>query len=359
MAEESSYTLNCPACGSSLVFQPESGHLRCPSCKTEYAASDFSQEEIVERPLLACLNDEELDESAEHLRGTCPNCAGVTEFGENVVSGFCQYCKSPLVASDMSTRTIRPQGLVPFTVSRELAEKTFKSWLSGLWFLPGAAKKEVLSSPMTGIYRPLWTIDFRAYCDYSGRRGDYYYVTESRRVNGRTETRRVRRTHWTNVSGHVSLSFDDLLVYGSHRLSPELQAGLSPWDLSEATDYCEDRVLGFVEESYDLPLRSALDNARQQARPQIDASVERDIGGDCQRISHQDIWYDSLTYKLLLIPYWQGSFHYGKKEYVFAVNGRSGKAHGERPYSALKIACTVFLCAAVAFGVYWLYSQGG
>ena len=87
--------------------------------------------------------------------------------------------------------------------------------------------------------------------------------------------------------------------------------------------------------------------------------IRRDIGGDQQRINHLSTEHDKTTYKHLLLPIWSAAFQYRNKTYRYVINGRTGKIHGERPYSFVKIASAVALAASVAGGGAYVIEQNG
>ena len=72
--------------------------------------------------------------------------------------------------------------------------------------------------------------------------------------------------------------------------------------------------------------------------PAIDAAIQRDIGGDAQRIHAQQTVVDDIRFKHLLMPVWIGSYRFGGKPYQIVVNGQTGEVEGDRPWSAWKIA---------------------
>ena len=77
--------------------------------------------------------------------------------------------------------------------------------------------------------------------------------------------------------------------------------------------------------------------------PAIDAAIQRDIGGDAQRIHAQQTVVDDIRFKHLLMPVWIGSYRFGGKPYQIVVNGQTGEVEGDRPWSAWKIAFAVLL----------------
>lgn len=339
----------CPNCGSALVYDPKSQSVKCPNCGSVFDNDALSKNDnVVENDLTELLNGVELNEEPERLTIKCPTCGAESELDENLVAGFCSYCKSPIVASSRSKHTIRPHGIIPFSITQENAAQAFGYWVKSLWFAPNALKNVSLTKKLNGSYKPIWTFDFGIACNYTGERGTYYYETKTRVVNGKKETYKERKTRWWSVSGTVRHNFDDIVSYASRKRQPaSLQAGLAPWKLLSAVDYSEDIVRGFYEENYDFPIRNGLDEAKNEADKTIEDLIRKDIGGDEQRITSKHVRYYDLTYKQLLLPFWFASYHYNGKDFLYLVNGQTGKAHGERPYSVIKIVFFIIFIIAV------------
>ena len=354
---ENFYTRLCKNCGSALVFDPQKQKLVCPACGTEVEADEMKGENVVELDLMDTLKAiEQYNEDDDKLVVHCPNCGADSEFPANVVATHCHYCGTPLTGSTLSQRTLRPQGIVPFAITHDAAVMAFRSWLQSQWFLPNKAKKLKLEETMQGVYRPLWTFDFKTTTRYTGERGEHYYVTKTRRVNGKTETYQERRTRWYPAAGTVRVAFDDILVPASNRMSKKLQEECR-WHLGNVVDYSEDMIRGFEEESYDVRLRPAFEESKEKAKPSIQTAIRRDIGGDEQRISSMDTSYADLSYKLLLVPFWSATYRFKGKDYTYIVNGQTGAAHGERPWSVVKITFLVLFILIIVIGLYMMLSQ--
>ena len=56
--------------------------------------------------------------------------------------------------------------------------------------------------------------------------------------------------------------------------------------------------------------------------PEIRDTINRDIGGDHQRISSVDTEYFDVTFKHLLLPVWISAYLYAGQTYRFLVNAR-------------------------------------
>lgn len=80
------------------------------------------------------------------------------------------------------------------------------------------AEKAAQQESLVGVYLPFWTYDTQTERDYTGERGEHYYVT---RKNRGGEEERVRKTRWYRVSAHVSRFFDDVLVATSRSVDAE------------------------------------------------------------------------------------------------------------------------------------------
>ncbi len=73
----------------------------------------------------------------------------------------------------------------------------------------------------------------------------------------------------------------------------------------------------------------------------IDRTIRRDIGGDHQRIEYRDTLYRDEEYKGVLFPIYRAEFRWKGEDYIYLINGQSGRVVGERPYSAFKITLLV------------------
>lgn len=139
-------------------------------------------------------------------------------------------------------------------------------------------------------------------------------------------SRTVTKTRWTPAAGTVSRFFDDVLVLASQSLPQKVTEGLEPWDLAHLTPYQEDYLSGFRSEMYQVELGDGFERARAIMAPIIHRDIERNIGGDHQRIHAADTRYDAICFKHILLPVWLAAFRFGDKIYRFVVNGRTGSA---------------------------------
>ena len=182
--------------------------------------------------------------------------------------------------------------------------------------------------------------------DYTGQRGEHYWVTETyyerdQQGNQVQRTRQVRHTRWYSASGTVTASFDDVLIPATTSLPSERLAALEPWDLPELRSYDPAFLSGFKAQRYQVDLEQGFERMKNFIAPAIEDAVRNDIGGDEQRIDSLSTTYSEITFKHLLLPVYAGAYRYNSKLFQILVNGRTGEIQGERPYSFWKIALLV------------------
>ncbi|MCA9291695.1 MAG: hypothetical protein KDA25_11250 [Phycisphaerales bacterium] len=339
----------CGQCGADLAFAPGTSSLRCGFCGhlNEIERGLEPIEEIDFRQTVAALGA-----AAPHVDVTschCTTCGVTLDRPPDLASFSCPYCGSNIVVTAQTTRLITPQAVLPFRVERRAAEAAFHKWISGLWFAPGKLKRYARTERrLDGVYVPYWTFDSDTSTDYTGLRGDYYYVTRTVRVNGKTQTRRERRIRWSSARGHVKDRFDDVLVLASTSLPKAYADELEPWPLDGLAPYRDDYLAGFRAERYHVELDAGFVEGRAIMEQGIRRTVCRDIGGDVQRINELRIHHDTITFKHILLPMWISTYRYRDRVFRILVNACTGEVQGERPWSAWKIAGAVLAGLAVA-----------
>lgn len=348
----------CEQCGASLEYTPGSNSLTCPYCSHVNAIATVGEavEELDYRAALA--NSATAEDTVERLEVKCESCGASATLAPHIAADECPFCGTPIVKTGETRRVFKPRGLLPFKIKREEAGTAFRDWIQSLWFAPNALKVRAKQSErIQGVYIPYWTYDCQTGTQYTGQRGEHYWVTEMRpvTVNGKTEMRpqQVQKTRWYPASGFVRNTFDDVLVLASDSLPKEKTDALEPWDLRNVVPYQDDYLSGFKAESYQVTLESGFEYAKYKMDPVIRDTVRRDIGGDEQRIHQCATQYSGITFKHLLLPIWISAYRYHEKIYRFLVNGRTGEVQGERPWSWIKITLAILAGALLAGGIYF------
>ncbi len=359
---------SCAECGATLRFQPGAEALVCDHCGHVNPIEEFDDPAIEE-----AVREHDYEKAIEALREEstsidatfykCDACGAEATPPPEAMSIQCPYCGANIVDAARKKRVIEPQALLPFRVTRADATQAFRTWIQKLWFAPTALKKAPLDQDkLHGMYVPYWTLDTDAATQYSGLRGDYYYVTQTytTMVNGKPQvrTRQVRHTRWSPRAGNVQNQFDDVLVIASDGLPRDMARKLEPWDLAEFKPFATSYLSGFQAERYRIGLEDGFGICRELVRPVIRSTVMSDIGGDVQRITSMDTSYANIAFRHVLMPIWVSAYQHKGKVFRFLVNGRTGEVQSERPWSAWKIASLIIgivvAAGAIAATIYFL-----
>ena len=354
----------CAQCGASLAYAPGVDTLRCTHCGHEnsiVAANGPILEQDFRRALRELASTAPV---SDNLVIHCDSCGASFSFDTSTHAGLCPFCGAPAVAKTEQHRQLQVQALLPFKITRDQARAAFRTWLGKRWFAPSGLKDYARNdATLAGLYVPYWTYDAETTTTYEGERGDDYQVQETYRAieDGKEveRTRLVTRTRWTPTAGTVARFFDDVLVLASGSLPRDVTERLEPWDLAHLTPYQEEYLSGFRSEMYQINLEQGFERARELMAPIIRRDIERDIGGDHQRIHAADTRYGDVSFKHILLPVWMSAFRFRDKIYRFVVNGRTGEVQGERPYSPWKIALAILLAALLAGGGFALWQRYG
>ncbi len=358
-------SLQCSSCGATLHFAPGTHHLQCSYCGETNEIQETSTAPIVSFDYLDFIAGN--NGSAPSLSASvvsCKNCGASTTLPPEVNSDNCAFCASPLVIADAQSRQlVRPHYVLPFLVAQAQALDSFRNWLKKLWWAPNDLTKLVSGDArqFKGIYIPHWSFDTQTVTDYSGSRGDYYYVTETytETVDGQevTRTEEVRYTSWTHISGRVEYDFTDLLISASNSLPQDVANRLEPWALEKLVHYNEQYVSGFRSEIYQIDAEAAFQAAQKKMEPIIREEIRADIGGDEQTIDGFNTTCKDIGLKYILLPAWISTYKYNNKLYHFTVNACTGEVVGERPYSAAKIAFTIIAVLILIIAIIVMVKQ--
>jgi len=334
---------SCSNCGAAVVYAPGTNQLECPYCNHKQEINN-TDKEILELELkkhLATLGNVSHSEDITLLH--CKNCGANQHIEENYKSLHCVYCSMPLIVEDTYKETwIVPGAVLPFQINSEKGYAIFKKWVNGLWFAPNKLKKAALRPEnIKGLYVPYWTFDADLAADYTGQRGDYYYVSVpyTTTVNGKTVSRmrQERRTRWTPAAGSVSGFVDDTLIKASFQKQGRIPLKIAHWNLKELQPFNSNYLAGFITEKYTIPLKEGHLNAKEEANNIATSWAMRDIGGDTQRVHSIDVALSNETFKHILLPVYVSAYQYRGKTYNFFINGQTGALSGKRPYSFWKI----------------------
>ena len=352
----------CPSCGAVMIFDPEKGSLKCDHCGN-IIDFDRKDESIMEYDFFSVEKETDGDAASDDktLTISCESCGAKTAVGDDTISKFCAFCGSSHVISREELGGIPPESVIPFQIPKAKAQDAFKSWIKKKWLAPNALKKQKLGGKLNGVYVPYWTYDADTYFSYTAQAGQYYYVTNTRMVNGKRQTYQERRVRWYPVSGSGQHYFNDLQVQAAKDIDYSLLEKIEPFTLGKLTPYLKEFLSGFLAERYSVEVTDGWTTAKQEINGHLTMMIRTNVLANADEIRNirTAANYKTVSYKHILVPVWLSSYKYKKKTYQYMINGENGKVAGRAPVSPWKVLLIVLIVAAIAAGAYFLYQYYG
>ncbi len=348
----------CEGCGADLRWDPGVTALKCPYCGFEKEVAP-SAGQIQERPIDAALRaPRDLGWGAERKVIVCKRCGAHTTLDPHVAASSCAFCgTTAVVEAPPDANVVRPEGLLPFRITRESALQSFRAWLHKLWLRPNDLKRASRVDKLQGAYIPFWTFDAATQSWWTAEAGYYYYVDVRVNQGGKMVTKREQRVRWEPASGTLQKFFDDVPVPASRGIDQALARNIEPFPTAELTPYEPSYLSGFLAEENAIDLPEALESAKTRMREEIRRACAAEVPGDTQRnLSVQSV-FSAVAYKNALLPVWIAAYDYHGKPYRFLVNGVTGKCTGTAPWSWIKVTLAVLAALTVLLIILWINRQ--
>ncbi len=329
----------CPRCGAELVWSPSSKALQCRYC-------GFQHQAVAEGEVLEIFLNEALEQPKQLGWGTvrksyrCSRCGAIETVSPELTASSCAFCGTPAVLEQPENQNlIRPQGVLPFQVSQQQALEQFRTWLRSLYFRPNNLAELAELGGTRGVYIPFYTFDADTVT---------HWTAESWQ---RDRSQGNSRTAWTRVSGTLSYRFDDLPVPASRGIQQALSRELEPYPTQNLVPYEPRYLAGFLAEEYGITLQEARKQAHRRMK-EILRTVCRDAvpGKKCRNLKLKTT-FTNEQFKTGLLPVWITPYQYKNKSFQYLVNGVTGKATGNAPWSQFKIKLALIMLVIL---LYWL-----
>lgn len=337
--DERPFRQTCAHCGGELVFSPEKAALACQSCGSLFLIDGNprpAEETAFER------SRAKTNWGIHTKQLTCVSCGGQRVENELQLAGRCPYCGSHYVLESSADDLLPPDGVVPFSVSRQQAQEKLKCWLGKKPLVPARLRKMDFTQKIAGSYIPCWTFDARTVTGYRGRYGVY----------------RGGKLVWSPCAGTYTAFVNDALADAGKSRGRELNRlieEIRPFETEQNLQYDARYLLGFSAQRYQRGLADSWLRTKNVLDGELARRTKQNIrekhGASAVQIDTVTA-YQEVTYKYLLLPVWILGFSYMGSLYHVVVNGQTGKLAGRAPAAAGKIgiiAAAVLLLLLLLF----------
>ncbi len=365
----------CPDCGADMNYDADSRLLLCPSCgktqKIEDMKNTIQDGDNHSHDTNASFDNvdevygdyEEFDEQTnfttyredEAVHYVCNNCGAELITNIDTTATNCSYCGAPMILGDRLSGKMAPSKVIPFTISKSRAEEAFRKWCKNGLITPSDFMKANQIKSITGIYVPFWLYDVNG-------RGEAYAKAKKVRhyTSGEYD---ITETRHYNLYRKVSLNFDHIPADASEKMPDEMMDKLEPFLYKDLTAFNTPYLSGYLAEKYNYTDKELFPRIKQKTFHYIDQYVQNTIHG-YSSVTMTERNYDTKQKNsyYTLLPVWMFSYRYNGKDYLFAMNGQTGKVVGKPPISKGKvflwwaiITLLTFFIASLAF----IYVGGG
>ena len=208
-------------------------------------------------------------------------------------------------------------------------------------------------SEIEGMYIPFFLYDFD--CHYDIR------ATGSKIRTWRSGNYEYTETSLYQVERDATIDFEKLPVDASIAMPDEAMDLIEPYDYKALEDFQTKYMSGFLAEKYNMDATELGPRAKDKAKADSKASMNKTITGISTITNRTDnVTMDEKKADYALLPVWCYSYKYKGKDYLFKMNGQTGKIVGKPPVSWARVwgyGATVFGCTSAILAMIMLLAE--
>ena len=262
---------------------------------------------------------------------TCTSCGAELVCGPETAATTCPYCGNPTVLGGQLSGKLKPEYIIPFRMDKKTAIENLKKYYKGKAFLPKAFKESNHIEEIQGVYVPFWLYDgrmeargaYKAEISESHREGDYIVTT----------------TRHFDVARVGDADFVRVPVDGSSKMPNAHMDAIEPFDYSELKPFSTAYLPGFLADRYDEDSDACAERARTRMLNSTAQALHETTHGYSEvNTLHEDINLSKLKAHYALLPVWMLHTRWKDNDFLFAMNGQTGRLIGDLPVDKAKVA---------------------
>ena len=374
----------CPACTGPLHYSAKSGKLACDYCDSSFdvaeiealyarkeaeaaaakhaadAKAEAAQAAKAEAAEAAAASggwdtsdlSRDWGAEADGLRVySCPSCGAELICDESTAATSCPYCGNPAIVPGQFSGALRPDYILPFRLSKDDAVQALRAHYKGKPFLPRSFTSANHIEQIQGVYVPFWLFD-------GGAEGAASYRASNTNVyeTGDYEITETRHYHVVRAG---SLAFEKIPVDASSKMPDDHMDSIEPFDYAQLRPFSTAYLPGYLADKYDVTIDDSRDRADTRCRETLAQALRDTVTGYGACVTErEDIALRRGKVHYALLPVWMLSTKWNGQDFLFAMNGQTGKLVGDLPtdrgrfwgmFAAIAAPLTVALTAILQF----------
>ena len=374
----------CPACTGPLHYSAKSGKLACDYCGSSFdvaeiealyarkeaeaaaakqaadAKAEAAQAAKAEAAEAAAASggwdtsdlSRDWGAEADGLRVySCPSCGAELICDQSTAATACPYCGNPAIVPGQFSGALRPDYILPFRLSKDDAVQALRAHYKGKPFLPRSFTSANHIEQIQGVYVPFWLFD-------GGAEGAASYRASNTNVfeTGDYEITETRHYHVVRAG---SLAFEKIPVDASSKMPDDHMDSIEPFDYAQLRPFSTAYLPGYLADKYDVTIDDSRDRADTRCRETLAQGLRDTVTGYGACVTErEDIALRRGKVHYALLPVWMLSTKWRGQDFLFAMNGQTGKLVGDLPtdrgrfwgmFAAIAAPLTVALTAILQF----------
>ena len=374
----------CPACTGPLHYSAKSGKLACDYCGSSFdvaeiealyarkeaeaaaakqaadAKAEAAQAAKAEAAEAAAASggwdtsdlSRDWGAEADGLRVySCPSCGAELICDQSTAATACPYCGNPAIVPGQFSGALRPDYILPFRLSKDDAVQALRAHYKGKSFLPRSFTSANHIEQIQGVYVPFWLFD-------GGAEGAASYRASNTNVyeTGDYEITETRHYHVVRAG---SLAFEKIPVDASSKMPDDHMDSIEPFDYAQLRPFSTAYLPGYLADKYDVTIDVSRDRADTRCRETLAQALRDTVTGYGACVTErEDIALRRGKVHYALLPVWMLSTKWRGQDFLFAMNGQTGKLVGDLPtdrgrfwgmFAAIAAPLTVALTAILQF----------
>lgn len=383
----------CPACTGPLHYSAKSGKLECDYCGSSFDVAEIealyarkeAESAAAKQEAEAAAAKQAADAKAEAAQAakdeaaeaaaasggwdtsdlsrdwgaeadglrvySCPSCGAELICDQSTAATACPYCGNPAIVPGQFSGALRPDYILPFRLSKDDAVQALRAHYKGKPFLPRSFTSANHIEQIQGVYVPFWLFD-------GGAEGAASYRASNTNVyeTGDYEITETRHYHVVRAG---SLAFEKIPVDASSKMPDDHMDSIEPFDYTQLRPFSTAYLPGYLADKYDVTIDDSRDRADTRCRETLAQALRDTVTGYGACVTErEDIALRRGKVHYALLPVWMLSTKWHGQDFLFAMNGQTGKLVGDLPtdrgrfwgmFAAIAAPLTVALTAILQF----------
>lgn len=330
----------CENCGGPLVFSPIKQVVCCEHCDTVYPIDVPKRQFVLTREYSpSFVPDKQENPIKQYL---CNNCHSVHIVDAEKQSKRCPSCGSTDIQQTNSDYYC-PDGIIPFSLTKEKAVKIFDNWLKKRKFAPNDLHALARNGKVSKVYVPIFNINATNLCNYNG---------VVKKVHIDNSTNAVFSTVHT-VNDVESTEIKNYAYCANSVIDAELINQIVRLDTSKVVPFSYEYLLGYTAVETNKTVHQGLEEIKHIYSTIAENKVRGNLRSKYDEIESLvcSNHLRNITFNYAYTPVFMNHYTYKNKDYHCYIDGTTGKVSGKAPKSIAKIFSIVGISLLAIVGI--------